>query len=115
MTDNKRSRRPDVVLFVNGLPLAVLELKNAAAESATIWSAFQKLQTYQAEVPVLFASNPLLAVSDGVEVRVATLGAGALIASRPKSRLVVPAFRRSAIGQSSVQPAVILAFSRALI
>ena len=50
VVENKHSRRPDVVLFVNGLPLAVVELKNAAAENATIWSAFQQLQTYQAEV-----------------------------------------------------------------
>jgi type I restriction enzyme R subunit len=76
VVENKHSRRPDVVLFVNGLPLAVLELKNAAAENATIWSAFQQLQTYQAEVPTLFAPNALLAVSDGVEARVGTLGAG---------------------------------------
>ena len=76
VVENKHSRRPDVVLCVNGLPLAVLELKNAAAENATIWSAFQQLQTYQAEVPVLFTSNALLAVSDGVEARVGTLGAG---------------------------------------
>jgi type I restriction enzyme R subunit len=76
VSENKHNRRPDVVLFVNGLPLAVLELKNAAAENATIWSAFQQLQTYQAEVPVLFAPNALLAVSDGVEARVGTLGAG---------------------------------------
>ena len=76
VVENKHSRRPDVVLFVNGLPLAVLELKNAAAENATIWSAFQQLQTYQAEVPVLFAPNALLAVSDGVEARVGSLGAG---------------------------------------
>src|SRR5574337_1324671 len=46
--ENKHSRRPDVVLLVNGLPLAVLELKTAAAENATTWSAFQQLQTYQA-------------------------------------------------------------------
>ena len=76
VVENKHSRRPDVVLFINGLPLAVLELKNAAAENATIWSAFQQLQTYQAEVPTLFAPNALLAVSDGVEARVGTLGAG---------------------------------------
>ena len=73
---SQHSRRPDVVLCVNGLPLAVVELKNAAAENATIWSAFQQLQTYQAEVPTLFAPNVLLAVSDGVEARVGTLGAG---------------------------------------
>ncbi len=76
VVEHKHSRRPDVLLFVNGLPLAVLELKNAAAENATIWSAFQQLQTYQAEVPTLFAPNALLAVSDGVEARVGTLGAG---------------------------------------
>ncbi len=74
--ENKHSRRPDVVLFVNGLPLAVIELKNAADESATIWSAFHQLQTYQAEVPTLFASNALLIASDGMEARVGALGAG---------------------------------------
>ena len=76
VVEHKHSRRPDVLLFVNGLPLAVLELKNAAAENATIWSAFQQLQTYQAELPTLFAPNSLLAVSDGVAARVGTLGAG---------------------------------------
>ena len=76
VVENKHSRRPDVLLFVNGLPLAVLELKNPAAENATIWSAFQQLQTYEAGVPTLFAPNALLAVSDGVEARVGTLGAG---------------------------------------
>jgi type I restriction enzyme R subunit len=76
VAENKHSRRPDVVLFINGLPLAVLELKNAAAENATIWSAYQQLQTYQAEVPTLFAPNALLAVSDGMEARVGTLAAG---------------------------------------
>ncbi|MGD9598669.1 MAG: type I restriction endonuclease subunit R, partial [Steroidobacteraceae bacterium] len=76
VVEHKHSRRPDVVLFVNGLPLAVLELKNAASEDATIWSAFHQLQTYQVEVPALFASNALLAVSDGVEARVGALGAG---------------------------------------
>ncbi len=76
VVENKHSRRPDVVLCVNGLPLAVVELKNAAAENATIWSAFQQLQTYQAEVPSLFVPNALLAVSDGVEARVGTLSAG---------------------------------------
>lgn len=76
VVENKHSRRPDVVLFVNGLPLAVVELKNAADENATLWSAFQQLQTYKAEVPSLFAPNALLTVSDGVEARVGTLTAG---------------------------------------
>ncbi|MBL8542001.1 MAG: type I restriction endonuclease subunit R, partial [Betaproteobacteria bacterium] len=76
VAEHKHTRRPDVVLFVNGLPLAVIELKNAADENATIWSAFQQLQTYQAEIPSLFAPNGVLVVSDGVEARVGTLGAG---------------------------------------
>jgi type I restriction enzyme, R subunit len=74
--DNKHVRRPDVVLFVNGLPLAAIELKNPADENATIWSAFQQLQTYKAELPALFAINELLAISDGVEARIGTLTAG---------------------------------------
>lgn len=74
--ENKHNRRPDVVLFVNGLPLAVLELKNAASGSATIWSALQQLQTYKADIPSLFASNAVLVVSDGVQARVGTLTAG---------------------------------------
>jgi type I restriction enzyme R subunit len=76
ITENKRSRRPDVVLFINGLPLAVLELKNAADENATIWTAFQQIQTYQAEIPALFATNAVLVASDGVEARVGALTAG---------------------------------------
>ncbi|MFO1292317.1 MAG: type I restriction endonuclease subunit R [Rubrivivax sp.] len=76
VVEHKHSRRPDVVLFVNGLPLALLELKNAAAENATVWSAFRQLQTYQAELPALCAANALLVASDGVEARVGTFGAG---------------------------------------
>jgi type I restriction enzyme R subunit len=76
VVENKHVRRADVVLFVNGLPLAVLELKNAASEDATIWTAFQQLQTYKADVPALFATNAVLAVSDGVEARAGTLAAG---------------------------------------
>ncbi|MBD3368241.1 MAG: DEAD/DEAH box helicase, partial [Candidatus Eisenbacteria bacterium] len=76
VTENKHTRRPDVVLFVNGLPLAVLELKNAASEDATIWTAFQQVQTYKNEIPALFATNAVLVVSDGVEARAGTLTAG---------------------------------------
>jgi type I restriction enzyme R subunit len=76
VVENKHSRRPDVVLFVNGLPLAILELKNAADENATIWSAFAQLQTYKTEIPSLFATNALLVISDGVQARVGTLTAG---------------------------------------
>ena len=75
VADGQHTRRPDVVLFVNGLPLAVIELKNPADENATVWSAHQQLQTYQAQVPALFATNALL-VSDGVQARIGALGAG---------------------------------------
>ena len=59
VSENKRIRRPDIVLSLNGLPLAVIELKNPADENATIGSAFQQLQTYQVEIPTLFVSNLL--------------------------------------------------------
>ena len=75
IVEAKHHRRPDVVLFVNGLPLAVVELKNAADENATVWSAFQQLQTYKAEVPSLFSFAELLLVSDGVQARLGTLTA----------------------------------------
>ena len=76
VVENKHERRPDVVLFVNGLPLGVIELKNPADEDATIWTAWQQLQTYKAELPTLFSMNGMLMVSDGVEARVGTLTAG---------------------------------------
>jgi len=76
VAENKHTRRPDIVLLVNGLPLAVQELKNAANEESTIWTAFQQLQTYKAETPALFATNALQVVSDGVAARAGTLTAG---------------------------------------
>ena len=76
VVENKHERRPDVVLFVNGLPLGVIELKNPADKDATIWTAWQQLQTYKAELPTLFSMNAMLMVSDGVEARMGTLTAG---------------------------------------
>ena len=76
VVEDNRERRPDIVLFVNGLPLAVIELKNPAAEDATVRSAWQQLRTYRAEVPSLFTFNAVLAVSDGVEARLGTLTGG---------------------------------------
>jgi type I restriction enzyme R subunit len=76
VAEGQHIRRPDVVLFVNGLPLAVIELKNPADENATIWSAYQQLQTYQAQIPSLFTTNAALIVSDGVQARIGSLGAG---------------------------------------
>jgi len=75
VTESGHTRRPDVVVYVNGLPLAVIELKNAASENATIWSAYQQLQTYKREIPGLFTFNELLVVSDGLEARIGTLSA----------------------------------------
>ena len=76
VTENKHTHRPDIVLFVNGLPLGVIELKNPADEDATIWDAWQQLQTYKERLPSLFALNELLVVSDGALARAGTLTAG---------------------------------------
>ena len=76
VVENHHNRRPDIVLFVNGLPLGMIELKNPAVEDATVWSAWQQLQTYKAELPSLFAMNEALIVSDGVQARIGTLTAG---------------------------------------
>src|SRR5260370_6217671 len=75
VVEDRHERRPDIVLFVNGLPLAVHELKNAADENATIWSAFSQLQTYKQQIPSLFAFNEALVISDGVQARIGTLTA----------------------------------------
>ena len=74
--ENKHERRPDIVLFVNGLPLGVIELKNPADEDATIWTAWRQLQTYKNELPTLFSMNAVLIVSDGIDARIGTLTAG---------------------------------------
>ncbi len=76
VTDRDHTHRPDIVLFVNGLPLGVIELKNPTDENATIKSAWQQLQTYKAHIPALFAFNELLIVSDGTEARIGSLTAG---------------------------------------
>jgi len=69
----QHNRRPDVVVFVSGLPLGLIELKNAADEDATIWSAYAQLQTYKAEVPSLLHYNAALVVSDGLQARMGSL------------------------------------------
>lgn len=69
------SRRADVVVFVNGLPLAVLELKSPGDEDATLDGAFQQLQTYKAEIASLFRTNLALVVSDGIAARIGSLTA----------------------------------------
>ena len=69
------NRRPDIILFLNGLPLVVIELKNAADENATIWTAFNQLETYKLQIPSLFVCNEALAISDGLEARLGSLTA----------------------------------------
>jgi type I restriction enzyme, R subunit len=71
-----QNKRPDVVLFVNGLPLVVIELKNAADENATIGAAYQQLQTYKDVIPGLFTYNGALVISDGLEAKAGSLSAG---------------------------------------
>ena len=76
ITENHHTRRPDIVLFVNGLPLGIIELKQADDEEATAWTAWRQLQAYREELPSLLAFNEVLAVSDGVRSLVGTLSAG---------------------------------------
>ncbi len=73
--ENKTPRIPDVVIFINGLPLGVIELKNPTDENATIRGAFNQLQTYKNDIPSLFPYNEILIVSDGTEARVGPLTA----------------------------------------
>ena len=75
VVEGQQNRRPDIVVFVNGLPLGVIELKNAADEEATIWSAFNQLQTYQQQIGSLFHYNEVLVVSDGTQARIGSLTA----------------------------------------
>ena len=73
--EGQQNRRPDVVLFVNGLPLAVIELKNPGDENATLDGAFNQLQTYKDQIPSLFRTNAALVTSDGIQARLGSLTA----------------------------------------
>ena len=77
----RHTRRPDIVLFVNGLPLVLLELKNPADEEADIWKAFDQIQTYKEQIPDVFQYNEILVISDGSEARMGSL-------SSPKERFM---------------------------
>lgn len=74
--ENDNNKRPDVILFVNGLPLVVIELKNAGDENATAHSAYKQIQTYKSTIPSLFTYNSILVISDGLEARAGSLTAG---------------------------------------
>lgn len=71
--ENNVERRPDVILFVNGIPLLIFELKNLADEDATIWTAYDQFQTYEDQLHSLFRFNEILVISDGIEARAGTI------------------------------------------
>jgi type I restriction enzyme, R subunit len=73
--EGQHNRRPDIVVFLNGLPLGLVELKNPADEDATIWSAYAQLQTYKAEIPSILHYNAALVVSDGLQARIGSVTA----------------------------------------
>ena len=75
VVEGPHNRRPDLVVFVNGLPLGLIELKNAADENADIWAAYRQLQTYKAEIPSLLQYNSALVISDGRYARIGSLTA----------------------------------------
>jgi type I restriction enzyme R subunit len=71
--EGQHVRRPDILLYLNGLPIAGIELKNATDEKATIWTAYDQFQTYKHQIPSLYVHNALLCISDGMEARVGSL------------------------------------------
>lgn len=73
VVENNVERRPDVIIFVNGIPLLILELKNLANEEATIWTAYDQFQTYEDQLRYLFRYNEILVISDGIEARAGTI------------------------------------------
>lgn len=74
--EDHTNKRPDVIIFVNGIPLVVVELKNAVDENATVHSAFKQLDTYKQAIPSLFTYNGFLIISDGLEAKAGTISAG---------------------------------------
>ena len=73
--ENHVNKRPDIILFINGLPMLVLELKIPADENATVHSAYNQLQTYKQAIPSLFTYNGILVISDGLEAKAGSLSA----------------------------------------
>lgn len=76
IVENNHNKRPDILLFVNGLPLVIIELKNAVDENATVQSAFRQMETYKETIPSLFTYNSVIVISDGLEARAGSLSAG---------------------------------------
>ncbi len=75
VVEGQHNRRPDIVVFLNGLPLGLIELKNASDEDADIWAAYRQLQTYKAEIASLLHYNAALVVSDGLQARMGSVTA----------------------------------------
>jgi type I restriction enzyme R subunit len=73
----RHTRRPDIILFINGLPLVLVELKNPADVNADIWKAFDQIQTYKEQIADVFTYNELLVISDGTDARMGSLSANA--------------------------------------
>jgi type I restriction enzyme R subunit len=76
VVENNNNKRPDVIVFVNGIPLVVVELKNPADETATVRSAFRQIETYKATIPGLFTYNGFVVISDGLEAKAGTISSG---------------------------------------
>lgn len=76
VVENNHTKRPDIILFVNGIPLVVIELKNAADENASIRSAFRQIETYKSLIPTLFTYNGFVVISDGMEAKAGTISSG---------------------------------------
>ncbi len=73
VTENKQNKRPDIILFANGIPLVVIELKNPADKNATVHKAFTQLQNYMDATPTLYYYNALMIASDGLEYKCGTV------------------------------------------
>lgn len=76
VVENNQNKRPDIILFVNGIPLVVMELKNPVDENATIHSAFKQIETYKSVIPNLFTYNGFVVISDGLEAKAGSISAG---------------------------------------
>src|SRR5262249_21087318 len=73
--DKGNNRRPDILIFINGLPLGIIELKNIGDENATVNGAFNQIQTYKHDIPSLFPYNEIVVISDGIQAKAGTVTA----------------------------------------
>lgn len=76
IVEGGKNRRPDVLVFVNGLPLGLIELKNLASEAATLKKAYTKIQNYRSDIPAVFTANAVTVISDGASAAMSSFSAG---------------------------------------